>query len=70
MLDYLFLDASMFKMHPGARAEPVLAAWGIDTSGKPVFVALPPGGSESTDAGAVSWMSSPGWGCAAAAGHQ
>src|ERR1700730_4176257 len=27
-LDYLFLDASMFKMHPGARAEPVLAAWG------------------------------------------
>ena len=25
-LDYLFLDASMFKMHPGARAEPVLAA--------------------------------------------
>jgi transposase-like protein len=36
-LDYLFLDASMFKMHPGARAEPVLAAWGIDTEGKPVF---------------------------------
>ena len=34
-LDYLFLDASMFKMHPGARAEPVLAAWGIDTDGKP-----------------------------------
>jgi putative transposase len=28
-LDYLFLDASHFKMHPGARAEPVLAAWGI-----------------------------------------
>jgi putative transposase len=50
VLDYLFLDASMFKMHPGARAEPVLAAWGIDTAGKPVFVALAPGGSESTDA--------------------
>jgi len=50
VLDYLFLDASMFKMHPGARAGPVLAAWGIDTSGKPVFVALAPGGSESTDA--------------------
>jgi len=49
-LDYLFLDASMFKMHPGARAEPVLAAWGIDTDGKPVFVALAAGGSESTDA--------------------
>ena len=50
VLDYLFLDASMFKMHPGARPEPVLAAWGIDTGGKPVFVALAPGGSESTDA--------------------
>jgi transposase-like protein len=49
-LDYLFLDASMFKMHPGARAEPVLAAWGITTSGAPVFVALAAGGSESTDA--------------------
>ena len=49
-LDYLFLDASMFKMHPGARAEPVLAAWGITTGGKPVFAALAAGGSESTDA--------------------
>ena len=43
-LDYLFLDASMFKMHPGARAEPVLAAWGITTTGGPVFVALAAGG--------------------------
>src|ERR1039457_1141185 len=50
VLDYLFLDASMFKMHPGARPEPVLAAWGIDTEGKPVFVALAAGGSESADA--------------------
>jgi len=49
-LDYLFLDASMFKMHPGARAEPVLAAWGITTAGAPVFVALAAGGSESSDA--------------------
>jgi putative transposase len=49
-LDYLFLDASFFRMHAGARAEPVLAAWGITTEGKPVFVALAPGGSESTDA--------------------
>jgi transposase-like protein len=49
-LDYLFLDASMFKMHPGARAEPVLAAWGITTTSSPVFVALAAGGSESTDA--------------------
>jgi putative transposase len=49
-LDYLFLDASHFKMHPGAQAEPVLAAWGITTDGKPVFVGLGPAASESTDA--------------------
>src|SRR5664279_1203923 len=49
-LDYLFLDASLFKMHPGARAEPVLAAWGITIEGAPVFVALAAGGSKSTDA--------------------
>ena len=48
--DYLYLDGSCFKMHPGARAEPVLAAWGIDTGGKPVVCGLAPGGSESTDA--------------------
>jgi putative transposase len=49
-LDYLFLDASQFKLHPGAPAEPVLAAWGIDVDGKPVFVGLAPAASESTDA--------------------
>jgi putative transposase len=49
-LDYLFLDGSFFKMHPGARAEPVLAAWGITTKGAPLLVGLAPGGSESTDA--------------------
>src|SRR5207253_5542187 len=27
MLDYLFLDASFFRMHPDSPAEPVLAAW-------------------------------------------
>ena len=43
-LDYLFLDASMFKMHTGSRGEPVLAAWGITTDGKPVFVGLEPVG--------------------------
>jgi putative transposase len=49
-IDYLFLDGSFFKMHPGAKAEPVLAAWGIDTDGRPVFLGLSPGSSESTDA--------------------
>jgi len=49
-LDYLYLDGSFFKMHPKAKAEPVLAAWGIDTCGKPVFLGLGPGAAESTDA--------------------
>jgi transposase-like protein len=49
-LDYLFLDASHFRMHPGARAEPILAAWGIDTEGKPTFIGLAPAGAESDDA--------------------
>ncbi|GGO27515.1 hypothetical protein GCM10010116_55150 [Microbispora rosea subsp. aerata] len=39
-LDYLFLDASHFTTHDGSRAEPILAAWGITTAGKPVFVGL------------------------------
>jgi transposase-like protein len=49
-LEDLFLDASHFKIHSGAPAEPVLAAWGIDTDGKPVLVGLAPASSESTDA--------------------
>jgi putative transposase len=49
-LDYLFLDASFFRMHPGSPAEPVLAAWGITTDGKPAFIGLAPGSGESTDA--------------------
>lgn len=49
-LDYLYLDASFFRMHPGSPAEPVLAAWGITTGGKPAFIGLAPGSGESTDA--------------------
>jgi transposase-like protein len=52
-LDYLFVDASFFRMHPGSPAEPVLAAWGITTDGKPVFIGLAPGTGESTDAWAA-----------------
>jgi putative transposase len=63
-LDYLFLDASMFKMHPGARAEPVLAAWGITTTGAPVFVALAAGGRSPPTPGVTSSTSSPAAGCA------
>src|SRR5690606_33559116 len=49
-LDYLLLDASHFKMHDGSRAEPVLAAWGITSDGKPVFIGLAAAAAESTDA--------------------
>src|SRR4051794_3054973 len=49
-LDYLFLDASFFRYHVGAAAEPVFAAWGITTAGKPVFVGLDTSSAESTDA--------------------
>jgi putative transposase len=49
-IDYLYLDGSFFKMHPKARAEPVLVAWGIEVDGKPVFLGLAPGAAESTDA--------------------
>jgi transposase-like protein len=49
-LDYLFLDGSHFKMHPGSPAEPILAAWGISTDGKPVLVGLDVAAGESADA--------------------
>jgi transposase-like protein len=49
-LEYLYLDGSHFRMHEGSRAEPVLAAWGITSEGRPVLIGLEPGASESTDA--------------------
>jgi putative transposase len=49
-LDYLFLDASFFRYHVGAAAEPVLAASGITTEGKPVFIGLDTSAAESADA--------------------
>src|SRR6266699_1813956 len=58
-LDYLFLDASFFRMHPGSPAEPVLAAWGITTGGKPAFIGLAPGSGESADACPPRCWSSP-----------
>jgi putative transposase len=48
-LEYLFCDGSHFRMHPGARAEPVLCAWGITTQGAPVLVGLAPGSDEGYD---------------------
>lgn len=49
-LDYFFADGSYFKMHPASPAEPVLVAWGLTSMGKPVFLGLEPGNSESCDA--------------------
>jgi transposase-like protein len=48
-LEDLFLDGSHFGMHPGARAEPVLCAWGLTSQGAPVLVGLAPGASEGHD---------------------
>jgi putative transposase len=64
-LDYLFLDGSHFKYHANASAEPVLAAWGIDTDGKPVFVGLEAAASESGDAweGFLSGLGERGLAC-------
>jgi len=49
-IDYLYVDASHFKMHDGARSEPVLVAYGITTQGDPVFLHLDGASAESTDA--------------------
>jgi putative transposase len=48
-LDYRYLDGTCFRYHPGARAEPVLVAYGITTAGSPVFLGLTPAGSEGHD---------------------
>src|SRR6266566_4378996 len=53
VLDYLFLDASFFRMHPGSPAEPFLFACGATTGGKPAFIGLAPGSGESADAWAA-----------------
>ena len=48
-LDYLYLDGTCFRYHPGARAEPILVAYGITTTGSPVFLGLTPAASEGHD---------------------
>jgi putative transposase len=48
-LDYVYLDGTSFRYHPGARAEPVLVAYGITTTGAPVFLGLAPAASEGHD---------------------
>jgi putative transposase len=48
-LDYLYLDGAHFRYHPGARAEPVLVAYGITATGAPTLLGLAPGASEGHD---------------------
>jgi transposase-like protein len=49
-LEYLYVDASHFRYHHTAKAEPVLCAYGITTTGQPVFLGLDGVNAESTDA--------------------
>jgi len=58
-LDVLFLDASHFRYHEGARAEPVLCAWGLTAEGEPVLVGLEGAGGDpptpGTGSSRASW---------------
>ena len=65
-LEYLFLDGSHFRMHPGAPAEPVLAAWGITTQGSPVLLGRHPAPTRATTPGPAS---SANWSPAACGGR-
>lgn len=49
-LEYLYLDASHFRFHDGARAEPIMVAYGITTDGAPRLLALESVSAESHDA--------------------
>jgi putative transposase len=60
-LDYLYLDGTCFRYHPGARAEPVLVAYGITTCGSPVFLGWPRRPVKAMTPGSISSAtSSPG----------
>jgi hypothetical protein len=69
-LDYLFLDASHFKMRHGSGAEPVLAAWGITTAGKPILVGLDAARrGEQRRLGRLPRRTQTAWPAPTAAGH-
>src|ERR1019366_4686861 len=57
-LDYLFLDASFFRMHPGSPAAPVLAARGVTTAGTPAFTGLRLAPARASMPGPPSWPTS------------
>ncbi|MHB8513654.1 MAG: IS256 family transposase [Actinomycetota bacterium] len=49
-VEYLFIDASHFKMHKGAPAEPLCCVRGVLSDGRQVLIGLAAASSESTDA--------------------
>jgi transposase-like protein len=49
-LAYLYVDASHFRYHHAADAEPVLVAYGITTDGDPVLLGVDGAAAESHDA--------------------
>ncbi len=49
-LAYLYVDASHFRYHNAADAEPVLVAYGITTDGDPLLLAVDGAAAESHDA--------------------
>jgi putative transposase len=72
-VDYLFLDGTHFRYHPGAPAEPILVAWGVTITGGPVLLGLAPGSDEGTDPWTGRAPGGPGRsgaGCAAAGDHR
>jgi hypothetical protein len=58
-LDYLFLDASFFRMHPGSSAEPVLAAWALPPAASPPSSAWHQAAASPPTPGTTSWPTSP-----------
>ena len=54
-IDYLYLDGSFFKMHPKARAEPVLVAWGSMSTASRCSAAWPQGRPSRPMPGGRCW---------------
>jgi len=50
-LSYLFVDGIAERLRPGAKREPVLAAWGFTVEGRRVLLHLMAGSKEDTETG-------------------
>src|SRR5215218_4795133 len=58
-IDYLYLDGSFFKMHPKARAEPVLVAWGSRSTASRCSWVWPRARPSRPMPGGSCWRTSP-----------